>query len=72
MLSKLEVFEPDFIKISALTLDPARLMEINRMCHAIGAKTIVEQVENARVLEHLRRCKIDYAQGFAISPVEAL
>lgn len=72
MLSKVEGFEPDFIKISALTLDPARLMEINRMCHAVGAKTIVEQVENARVLEHLRRCKIDFAQGFAISPVEAL
>jgi len=72
MLSKIEVFEPDFIKISALTLDPARLPELNRMCHAVGAKTIVEQVENARVIEHLRRCRIDYAQGFALSPVEAL
>ena len=72
ILAQLEAFEPDFIKISATNIDPARVSEINRMCHGLGAKTIAEHVENNRVLEHLRKCKIDYAQGFAISPVEAL
>jgi EAL domain-containing protein (putative c-di-GMP-specific phosphodiesterase class I) len=72
MLAELEAFEPDFIKISATNIDPAKVSEINRMCHGLGAKTIAEHVENARVLEHLRKCKIDYAQGFAISPVDTL
>jgi len=29
-------------------------------------------VENSRVLEHLRRCKIDFAQGFGLAKVEPL
>ena len=72
MLTELEPFEPDFIKISATNIDPAKVLEINRMCHGVGAKTIAEHVENSRVLEHLRKCKIDYGQGFAISPVDTL
>lgn len=72
VLSKLEALQPDYIKISAAGLDPAKVPEFNRMCHGLGAKTIAEHVENNRVLEHLRRCKIDFAQGFAIAPVEAL
>jgi len=72
MLSKLEAFEPDFIKISAISIDPAKVSEINRMCHGVGAKTIAEHIENPRVLEHLRKCKIDFGQGFAVAPVEAL
>ena len=72
LLTELETFEPDFVKISATTIDPAKVSEINRMCHGLGAKTIAEHVENSRVLEHLRRCKIDFGQGFAISQVEPL
>jgi EAL domain-containing protein (putative c-di-GMP-specific phosphodiesterase class I) len=72
MLTELEAFEPDFIKISATNIDPAKVSEINRMCHGLGAKTIAEHVENSRVLEHLRKCKIDYGQGFAISPVDTI
>ena len=64
--------QPDYIKISAAGIDPAKVSNINRICHGVGAKTIAEHVENIRVLEHLRRCKIDFAQGFAIAPVEAL
>jgi len=71
-LTQMEAFQPDFIKISATIIDPAKVADINRMCHGLGAKTIAEHVENSRVLEHLRKCKIDYGQGFAISPVEAL
>ena len=71
-LKELEAFDPDFIKISAASVDPAKVPEINRMCHGLGATTIAEHVENSRVLEHLRRCKIDFGQGFAISPVEPL
>jgi EAL domain-containing protein (putative c-di-GMP-specific phosphodiesterase class I) len=72
MLTQLEAFDPDFIKISAASIDPAKVSEINRMCHGLGATTIAEHVENSRVLEHLRRCKIDFGQGFAISQVEPL
>jgi EAL domain-containing protein (putative c-di-GMP-specific phosphodiesterase class I) len=71
-LSEIEVFEPDYIKISAAGIDPAKVSDINRMCHGLGAKTIAEHVENPRVLEHLRRCKIDFGQGYSIAAVEAL
>lgn len=72
LLVELKALEPNFVKLSATSVDPARVSEINRMCHGLGAKTIAEHVENSRVLEHLRRCKIDFGQGFEISQVEPL
>jgi EAL domain-containing protein (putative c-di-GMP-specific phosphodiesterase class I) len=72
MLAVLKALEPEFVKISARTVDPAKVSEINRICHGLGAQTIAEHVENYRVLDHLRRCKIDFGQGFEISPVEPL
>ena len=72
LLVELKALEPNFVKISALAIDPAKVSEINRMCHGLGVKTIAEHVENSRVLEHLSRCKIDFGQGFEISAVEAL
>ena len=69
---ELKALQPDFVRISATSVDPAKVSEINRMCHALGAKSIAEHVENSRVLEHLRRCKIDFGQGFEISQVEPL
>lgn len=72
LLELLKALEPDFVKISARAVDPARVSEINRMCHSLRARTIAEYVENNRVLEHLRRCKVDFGQGFEISPVEPL
>jgi EAL domain-containing protein (putative c-di-GMP-specific phosphodiesterase class I) len=72
LLAKLKDFQPDFIKISAINVDPSKVPEINRMCHELGAQTIAEHVENSRVLDHLRRCKIDFAQGFGLAKVEPL
>jgi EAL domain-containing protein (putative c-di-GMP-specific phosphodiesterase class I) len=70
--AELKALAPEFVKISALGVDPARVSEINRMCHAVRARSIAENIENERVLDHLRRCKIDFGQGFKIAPVEAL
>ena len=72
MLAKLKDFQPEFIKFSAMNLDPSKVPEINHRCHDLGAQTIAEHVENSRVLEHLRRCKIDFAQGFGLAKVEPL
>ncbi len=72
LLAALKALAPDFVKISARTVDPAKVSEINRVSHGLGATTIAEHVENYRVLDHLRRCKIDFGQGFEISPVEPL
>ncbi len=72
MLAKLKDFKPEFIKFSAMNLDPSKVPEINHRCHDLGAQTIAEHVENSRVLEHLRRCKIDFAQGFGLATVEPL
>ena len=72
LLAKLKDLQPDFIKFSPIHLDPSKVPEINRMCHELGAQTIAEHVENSRVLDHLRRCKIDFAQGFGLSKVEPL
>jgi EAL domain-containing protein (putative c-di-GMP-specific phosphodiesterase class I) len=68
----MNAFTPNFVKMSATSLDPAKVPEIQRRCYLLGSKTIVEHVENEQVLEHLRRSKIDFVQGFQISPVEPI
>ena len=70
--AKLKAFVPDFIKISAANLAPAKLSEINRRCQSLGIKTIAEHVESSQMLQHLRQSKIDFAQGFEISLVKPL
>jgi EAL domain-containing protein (putative c-di-GMP-specific phosphodiesterase class I) len=71
-LARIKVLEPDFIKISAAAIDPALVPGINRKCHELGAQTIAEYVEDRDVLNHLRRCKIDFAQGFELAKAEPL
>jgi EAL domain-containing protein (putative c-di-GMP-specific phosphodiesterase class I) len=68
----LKTFAPHFVKISSATVDPATLADINRQCHLLECKTIIEHVENGKVLEHIRLTKVDFAQGFEISPVQPL
>ena len=71
-LAELKAFRPDFIKISAAAIEPASMPDINRMCHGLGAQTIAEHVEDGQILDHLRRCKVDFAQGFGLASVEPL
>jgi EAL domain-containing protein (putative c-di-GMP-specific phosphodiesterase class I) len=68
----LKTFEPDFVKLSSTSVDPTKVAEINRKCHASRCKTIVEHVESGRVLEHLRQVSVDFVQGLGVSPVQAL
>jgi len=70
--SELKDLAPNFVKISAANVAPAALPEISRNCHAVGIKTIVEHVESGQMLLHLRQSKVDFAQGFDISPVKPL
>ena len=70
--SKLKGLAPNFIKISASSISPAELSEINGKCQALGIKTIAEHVESGQMLQHVRQSKFDFAQGFEISPVQAL
>lgn len=72
LLVRMKRFQPDYVKLSAINVDPSKVPEINRMCHDIGAQTIAEHVENAKVLDHLRKCKVDFAQGFGLAKVEPL
>jgi EAL domain-containing protein (putative c-di-GMP-specific phosphodiesterase class I) len=69
---KLKGLTPEFIKLSAANVAPAKLPEIGRKCQALGIKTIGEHVESGQMLQHLRQSKIDFAQGFEISPVKPL
>jgi EAL domain-containing protein (putative c-di-GMP-specific phosphodiesterase class I) len=70
--SELKDLAPDYIKISAANMAPAELPEINQKCQALGIKTIAEHVESIQMLQQLRDSKIDFAQGFDISPVKPL
>lgn len=78
--SVLNAVEPEFVKINPeitgqIDSVPAiadKVAEINRRCHQLKIKTIAEQVENSQVLEHLRRAKTDFAQGFELSQVKPL
>jgi len=68
----LKTFVPHFVKISSADVNPATLADINRQCHLLECKTIIEHVENGKVLEHMRLTKVDFGQGFEISPVQPL
>lgn len=76
----LRALAPNFVKISpsiignldSLVADATKLPELNHRCHMLGAKTIVEQVESRDMLEQLRKTKIDFAQGYGVSPVQPL
>lgn len=68
----LKALVPDFIKINVVSVPLIQVTEINSRCHSMGSKTIAEYVESDAALEHLRRIKVDFAQGFGISPVELL
>jgi len=69
---KLKGLTPEFIKISVTNVATAKLAEIGRICQALGIKTIAEHVESKQMLQHLRQSKINFAQGFEISPVQPL
>jgi EAL domain-containing protein (putative c-di-GMP-specific phosphodiesterase class I) len=71
-LAALSALAPNYAKISSTTVNPAKVSDIQRRCHAVGCKTIGEHVENPVVLEHFKRTKIDFVQGFAIAPVKLL
>lgn len=71
-LLALKKFAPEFVKISALTVTPNKISELNRMCRVLGTMTIVQYVESAETLNQLREIKIDYAQGLQLSPVQPL
>lgn len=68
----LKTFAPHLVKINATTLDLCRLAEINRRCHLLECKTIVEYVERVDALQALRSANTDFAQGFALSSVNPL
>lgn len=69
---RLKGLTPEFIKISAANVAPSKLSEIARKCQALGIKSIAEHVESKQTLQHLRQSRIDFAQGFEISPVQPL
>jgi EAL domain-containing protein (putative c-di-GMP-specific phosphodiesterase class I) len=72
--------KPDFVKLSYgivknidhAIADAERAESINLKCHQLGIKTIAEYVESNSVLEHLTGVEVDYAQGLAISPPQAI
>ena len=76
----LESLKPDFIKLNVfLTGDmdrvPAhaeKVTEIGQRCRDMGIKTIAERVESAKVLDQLRKAKIDFAQGYGVAEVKML
>ena len=78
--ARLKTLAPNFVKIcpsiignlDSLVANEAKVAEINRRCHMLGAKTIAEQVESRDMLEQLRKTQIDFAQGYEISPVQPL
>jgi len=70
--SELNDLAPDYIKISSTNVAPAELPEITQKCQVAGTKTIGEHVESSKMLQNLRESRIDFAQGFDISPVVPL
>lgn len=72
--SHLKHLPVDFIKIDGQFVrdmgsdrsDYAIVNSINDIAHAFGRLTIAESVENAETMRLLKKCGVDYAQGFYI------
>jgi len=47
--------------------DGGRMKSINDACHAVGIRTIAEQVEDDVALGAVMRAGVDFAQGFGVS-----
>ncbi len=70
----------DFLKIDGLfvrdiatnDINRAMVSAINEVGHVMGIKTIAEFVESPEVLRTVKAIGIDFAQGFAISPLQLL
>ncbi len=74
--SHLKHLDVDFIKIDGQFIqnieaneeDQSIVSSINDIAHALGKQTIAEYVESPAILKLLKRCGVDYAQGFYVSP----
>lgn len=71
-LAAMKWLTPDFVKFSALSAASSKLTELIRRCRSLGTRTVIEHVENSKMLGQLRKARIDFAQGFEISPVRPL
>jgi EAL domain-containing protein (putative c-di-GMP-specific phosphodiesterase class I) len=71
-MATLHALSPNFIKLNSVSVDLGKLVDIQRRCRVLGIKTIAEHVESKEVLEKMRAAKVDFAQGYQISPVKAL
>ena len=69
---EIRALDPEFVKLNAISVDLARVNEITRKCREMRVQTIAEHVEDTEILDHLRRCKIDFAQGFGLAKVAPL
>jgi EAL domain-containing protein (putative c-di-GMP-specific phosphodiesterase class I) len=69
----------DFVKIDGqfvrdMLRDPADraiVKSINDIAHSLGRRTVAEFVENREILQMLKDCGVDYAQGYYVSPPRA-
>ena len=74
--SHLKHLDVDYIKIDGQFVqnieknaeDRSIVTSINDIAHSLGKQTIAEYVESPGILKLLKRCGVDYAQGFYISP----
>lgn len=71
-IEAVKILTPEFVKFSAATAGSRKISDLIRDCQVLGIRTIVEHVESQSMLEQLRKAKVDFAQGFEISPVKPL
>lgn len=73
--SHLKHLAVDYIKIDGLfvqgmardPIDHAMVASMNDIAHSLGRLTIAEYVENAEILSLLKKCGVDYVQGYYLS-----
>lgn len=76
----LKNLEVDYLKIDGLfvrdigqnPMDRTIVQSIHDIGHALGKKTVAEQVEDAAVLQILKQIGLDYAQGYYIGKPQPL
>jgi EAL domain-containing protein (putative c-di-GMP-specific phosphodiesterase class I) len=71
-IEAIKILTPEFVKFSATRAASRKFSELIRQCQVLEIKIIFEHVESKAMLEQLRKAKVDFAQGFEISPVKPL
>lgn len=76
----LKFLNTDYIKIDGLfvqgmvadPIDRAVIMAVTEIAHSLNKRTVAEYVDSPEILRELKKCGVDYVQGFYVAKPQAV